>query len=167
MLISRTASLAKLHHQPKGYSGPLSRHLLSYNSIVSSLQSSLRDLVEMSLATMFLEGHVDRERSDWMDLSLGYYPRRIPHMYIVHSLIQPQSSLPLYEERSCALGVITMTYLDELCTRDDPTSESTRAEMKIKSQGWVEYCDFPASLNDSFRLWDSVSFSRKNIRVDN
>lgn len=71
MLISRTASLAKLHHQTKGYSGPLSRHLLSYNSIVSSLQSSLRDLVEMSLATMFLEGHVDRERSDWMDLSLG------------------------------------------------------------------------------------------------
>lgn len=165
MLISRTASLAKLHHQPKGYSGPLSRHLLSYNSIVSSLQSSLRDLIEMSLATMFLEGHVDRERSDWMDLSLGYYPRSIPHVSCAHSN-STQYRLPLYEERSCALGVITMTYLNELCTRDDPTSESTRAEMKIKSQGWVEYCDFPASLNDSFRLWDSVSFSRNNSRVD-
>lgn len=164
MLISRTASLAKLHHQPKGYSGPLSRHLLSYNSIVSSLQASLRDLVEMSLATMFLEGHVDRERSDWMDLSLGYDSRTNP-LCIVHILIQHQSSLPLYEERSCALGVITMTYLDELCTRDDPTSESTRAEMKVKSQGWVEYCDFPASLNDSFRLWDSVSFSPKKLRL--
>lgn len=165
MLISRTASLAKLHHQPKGYSGPLSRHLLSYNSIVSSLQASLRDLVEMSLATMFLEGHVDRERSDWMDLSLGYDMRINPNVCIVRILIQHQSSLPLYEERSCALGVITMTYLDELCTRDDPTSEATRAEMKIKSQGWVEYCDFPASLNDSFRLWDSVSFSPKKLRL--
>lgn len=72
MLISRTACLGKLRHQPRGYSGPLSRHLLSYHSIVSSLHASLRDLIEMSLATMFLEGHADRERSDWMDLSLGY-----------------------------------------------------------------------------------------------
>lgn len=72
MLISRTACLGKLRHQPRGYSGPLSRHLLSYNSVISSLHASLRDLLEMSLVTMFLEGHVNRERDDWMDLSLGY-----------------------------------------------------------------------------------------------
>lgn len=71
MLISRTACLGKLRHQPRGYSGPLSRHLLSYNSVISSLHASLRDLLEMSLVTMFLEGHVHRERDDWMDLSLG------------------------------------------------------------------------------------------------
>ncbi len=157
MLISRTASLGKFHHQTIGYSGPLSRHLLSYNSIVSSLQASLRDLIEMSLATMFLEGHVDRERSDWMDLSLGYafiLPLRVRDTY---RFALTSYSLPLYEERSCALGVITMTYLDELCTRDDPTLESAREEVKVKTQSWVQYCDFPASLQDSFRLWDSVS----------
>ena len=72
MLISRTACLGKLRHQPRGYSGPLSRHLLSYHSIISSLHATLRDLIEMSLATMFLEGDADRERTDWMDLSLWY-----------------------------------------------------------------------------------------------
>lgn len=49
-----------------------------------------------------------------------------------------------------------MTYLDELCTRDDPTSEDTREEMKIKGQGWVEHCNFSSSLDDAFHLWDSV-----------
>lgn len=72
MLISRTASLGKLRHKPQGYTGPLSRHLLSYYSIISSLHGALRDLLEMSLVTMFLGGHIDRERDDWMDLSLGY-----------------------------------------------------------------------------------------------
>ena len=72
MLVSRVACLGKLRHQPKGYSGPLSRHLLAYHSITSTVQASLRDLIEMSLATMFLEGAVDRDREDWMKLSLGY-----------------------------------------------------------------------------------------------
>ena len=49
-----------------------------------------------------------------------------------------------------------MTYLDELSAREDPTSESTREEMRIKCQTWVEYCDLPVSLNDAFELWDAV-----------
>lgn len=49
------------------------------------------------------------------------------------------------------------TYLDELFTRDDPTSETTRAEMKAKGPEWCQYCDFAGSLDDAFRLWDAVS----------
>ena len=71
MLVSRIASLGKLQHQRQGYRGPLSRHLLAYHSIISALQSTLRDLLEISLATMFLKGHVHRNRDDWMDLALG------------------------------------------------------------------------------------------------
>ena len=77
MLVSRIATLGKLQHQAKGYRGPLSRHLLAYRSIVSALQSTLRDLLEINLATLFLKGHVDRDRSDWMDLALGYVARKI------------------------------------------------------------------------------------------
>lgn len=157
MLISRTACLGKLRHQPRGYSGPLSRHLLSYHSIISSLHATLRDLIEMSLATMFLEGDADRERSDWMDLSLWYAPTSLLQTGFLSSCTLTFFSLPLYDEHSCALGVATMTYLDELCTREDPTSVTTRDEMKIKSQSWVEHCDFPGSLDDAFHLWDSVS----------
>ena len=46
--------------------------MLSYYSVISALQASLRDLAEMSIATMFLEGYVERDRDDWMDLSLRY-----------------------------------------------------------------------------------------------
>lgn len=72
MLVSRIATLGKLHHHAKGYRGPLSRHLLAYRSIISALHVALRDLLEISLATLFLKGHVDRDRDDWMDLALGY-----------------------------------------------------------------------------------------------
>jgi hypothetical protein len=65
--------------------------------------------------------------------------------------------LPLYDEHSCALGVVTMTYLDEICTRTEPTMEKVREEMKLKSQGWVPHSDVPGSLDDAFHLWDAVS----------
>lgn len=70
MLVSRVACIGNLRHQPRGYSGPLSRHLLAYHSIISAIHASLRDLVEMSIAAMFLAGDADRDREDWMDLSL-------------------------------------------------------------------------------------------------
>lgn len=72
MLVCRVACLGPLIHQPRGYSGPLSRHLLAYHSMVSAIQASMRDLVEMILVTMFLEGNVERDRDDWMDIALTY-----------------------------------------------------------------------------------------------
>ena len=72
MLVSRIACLGKIRHEQKPYSGTLSRHLLAYQSMTSSIRSSLRDLLEMTLVALFLEGLVDRDRDDWMDLSLRY-----------------------------------------------------------------------------------------------
>ena len=46
--------------------------MLAYHSIVSNVHASLRDLLEMIVAAMFLEGLVDRDRDDWVDISLGY-----------------------------------------------------------------------------------------------
>ena len=152
MLVSRVACLGKIHHQPRGYSGPLSRHLLSYYSVISTLHDSLRDLLEMSIVTMFLEGYVERDRDDWVDLSLGYV---LSHVLLsLHP--SKQCSLPFHDEHSCALGIVVMTYLDELSARENPTLESTRDEMKTKCQTWVEYCDLSASLNDAFEIWDAV-----------
>ena len=72
MLVSRLACLGKIRHDSKRWSGPLSRHLLAYQSIISNMQGSLRDLMEMILAAMFLDGSVDRDRNDWTEISLGY-----------------------------------------------------------------------------------------------
>ncbi|KAL8643191.1 MAG: hypothetical protein Q9228_000176 [Teloschistes exilis] len=119
----------------RGYSGPLSRHLLAYHSVISAMQAALRDLVEMSAVTMFLEGYVDRERDDWMDIALA---------------------LPLFNEDSCALGVVTLTYLDYLCSRGDPTSETAREETKDRTQSWAKHCHFDASQQQAFQLWDAV-----------
>ncbi|KAI4260601.1 MAG: hypothetical protein LQ352_000162 [Teloschistes flavicans] len=135
MLVSRVACLGRLIHPARGYSGPLSRHLLAYYSIVSAMQATLRDLVEMSAVTMFLEGYVDRERADWMDIALA---------------------LPLFNEDSCALGVVTLTYLDYLCSRGDPTSETAREETKDRTQSWAKHCNFDASQQQAFQLWDAV-----------
>lgn len=71
LLISRVACLGRLRHQSQGYAGPLSRHMLGYNSITNVVRESLRDLAEISLTTLLLNGKVDRDRDDWMDISLG------------------------------------------------------------------------------------------------
>ncbi|KAL8710079.1 MAG: hypothetical protein Q9220_005351 [cf. Caloplaca sp. 1 TL-2023] len=135
MLVSRVACLGRLQHQPRGYSGPLSRHLLAYQSTISAVQASMRDLIEMVLATMFLEGCVNRERDDWMDLAL---------------------QLPFFDEESCALGILMLTYLDQLHERDDPTSEATREEMKIHGREWVIHSEFDINYQHALQLWDAV-----------
>ena len=50
-----------------------------------------------------------------------------------------------------------MHFLDDLCTYPDPTSASTRGEVKAKGQEWIMYGDFSGSLDDAFRIWDAVS----------
>ena len=152
MLVARVASLGKLHHKAKGYSGPLSRHFLAYGSIVSEVRAGLRDLVEMILVSLFLEGEAERDRNDWMDISLRYVS-----LYRFLIMVFTVISLPFYEDISCALGIVVKTYLDELHTLDDPTSEASRAEMKMRGAGWLAHADFEHSFNDALQLWDAVS----------
>lgn len=56
-------------HPAKGYSGPLSRHLLAYHSLITEVRLCLRDLLEMNLAVMFLEADVERIREDLLDIA--------------------------------------------------------------------------------------------------
>lgn len=70
MLVSRLACIAKLQHKSIGYSGPLSRQLLCYRSLISEVRSTLRTLIEVVLASLLLSGDADRERNDWGELSI-------------------------------------------------------------------------------------------------
>lgn len=72
MLVSRVACIGKLQHKNIGYSGPLSRQLLCYRSLVSEVRSALRNLVEVTLASLLLSGEADRDRNDWSELGLKY-----------------------------------------------------------------------------------------------
>ncbi|KAL6721581.1 hypothetical protein ACLMJK_000685 [Lecanora helva] len=138
MLVSRLACLGKIRHEPKRWSGPLSRHLLAYRSIISNVHDSLRDLMEMILASMFLEGLVDRDRKDWADISLG---------------------LPFSRENSCALGIVTMHYLDDLCLSHFPTLIETREEARTKVQDRFQHTDLNSSLDDAFKIWDAFNYT--------
>lgn len=71
LLVSRVACIAKLRHRPIGFAGPLSRQLAAYQNVISAVRGSLRDLIEVCLAGLFLNGDALRNRSDWSELGLG------------------------------------------------------------------------------------------------
>jgi hypothetical protein len=69
LLISRCASFLKLRHKEIGYTGPLSKNLLAYRSLVSEVRNADRDLVEATTASMFMYAQARRDRDDGWELS--------------------------------------------------------------------------------------------------
>jgi len=70
-LMVKVASLANIRHKGIGYTGPLSRELLGFNSIVRPMARSIRNLSEMVLVSLLLNGDAaKRERTDWHKLGL-------------------------------------------------------------------------------------------------
>lgn len=74
LVISRCATLLKLRHQATGYTGPLSKNLLAYRSLVSEIRSANRDLIEVILASIFLYAQANRKRDDMWHISHEYVP---------------------------------------------------------------------------------------------
>ncbi|PGH19435.1 hypothetical protein AJ80_03936 [Polytolypa hystricis UAMH7299] len=142
LLISRVACIGKIRHKPIGYSGPLSRQLLSFRSLVCATRAELRNLTEVILAGLLLSGEADRDRSDWTELSL---------------------SLPFIDDNDCGLGIAVRTYLDDLPQQAEPTSEQVRAETKAKGTDWFQHADsFNGNLDMAFHLWDAVYQASQN-----
>ncbi|KAJ5973444.1 hypothetical protein N7481_010654 [Penicillium waksmanii] len=142
MLVSRVACIAKLQHKPIGYSGPLSRQLLCYRSLISEVRSALRNLIEVVLAGLFLSGDADRERNDWTELAI---------------------KLPFIDDNDCGLGIAVRTYLDDLPLQPNPTSPEARAEVKSKGKEWFQHSEsFTGNLDLAFKLWDAVYKGTQN-----
>lgn len=70
LLISRIAAFGRFDHQGIGYTGPLSRNMLAYNSLVNAVRNGLRDLAEVCLTTMLLNGDASRDSCDLTELGL-------------------------------------------------------------------------------------------------
>ncbi|KAF7590900.1 hypothetical protein BBP40_002262 [Aspergillus hancockii] len=136
ILVSRVACVAKLQHKSIGYSGPLSRQLLCYRSLIAEVRVTLRNLIEVVLTGLFLSGDADRDRDDWTALSI---------------------KLPFIDDNDCGLGIAVRTYLDDLPLQADPTSPEARAEVKSKGKDWFQHSDsFTGNLDLAFKLWDAV-----------
>ncbi|CAG8133117.1 unnamed protein product [Penicillium salamii] len=142
MLVSRVACIAKLQHKSIGYSGPLSRQLLCYRSLISEVRSVLRNLVEVVLASMLLSGDVNRDRDDWTQLAIR---------------------LPFIDDNDCGLGIAVRTYLDDLPLQANSTSPEARADVKAKGKDWFQHSEsFTGNLDLAFKLWDAVYAGTQN-----
>ncbi|KMP08855.1 hypothetical protein CIRG_08536 [Coccidioides immitis RMSCC 2394] len=136
LLVSRVACFGKIRHKSIGYSGPLSRQLLSFHSLIYAIRSTLRDLIEVILAGLLLSGEACRDRSDLSSLSLD---------------------LPFIDDNDCGLGIAVRTYLDDLPQQPEPTSQSVRAEVKTKGKEWFQHShSFVENLDMAFQIWDAV-----------
>ncbi|KAK6350034.1 hypothetical protein TWF696_006283 [Orbilia brochopaga] len=138
-LISRVASLGKLRHNDIGYTGPLSRTLLTFNSMIRTMSKNLENLMQMVLMSLLMNGDADRDdRSDWYDIG---------------------RAVPFAEDINAGLGIAVKTYLDELTNTDEPISYETR--LRIQEEGlipqmFIQSVDVMADVAKAFRLWDAV-----------
>jgi hypothetical protein len=71
MLVSRIAGLLTLQHKPIGFTGPLSQHLLGYNSVINVVRQTLRDMVEVSSTHMLLDDCCDRQALAFSEIAIG------------------------------------------------------------------------------------------------
>ncbi|KAI8932015.1 hypothetical protein NX059_010909 [Plenodomus lindquistii] len=143
MLVSRVAGLGTLRHRPIGFTGPLSQHLLGYNSVIDVVRQALRDLVEVASTHMFLTGCCNRH----VDL---------PSIAM---------KLPFLLPNNCALSIAVKSYLDELLSNDaDPTSTSTKIRVveTASTRYFPQSIDFPGDLKTAFQIWDAVYDGVKN-----
>jgi hypothetical protein len=69
VLISECATLLKLRHKVFGYTGPLNKSLLGFRALSSTVREADRDLIEAIVASMFMHGQSERDRSDQLDIS--------------------------------------------------------------------------------------------------
>jgi hypothetical protein len=72
ILISRTVCLLKLRHHNIGYTGPLSKNMLAFHSIIKAVREADRDLLEAVTVSMFLNAQANRIRDDFGELGRRY-----------------------------------------------------------------------------------------------
>ncbi|KAL1881151.1 hypothetical protein VTK73DRAFT_4598 [Phialemonium thermophilum] len=107
LLISRCATLLKLRHEANGYTGPLSKNLLAFRSLISEVRSADRDLTEAILASMFMHAQAKRDRSDNWEIS---------------------HRLPFLNDPDVALGIAVKTYFDDISPSDTPEQKALKKQ---------------------------------------
>lgn len=146
LLVSRVASLLRLAHQPSGWHGPLSRHMHAFTTMINVVRTSLRDLLEVTLTTLLLNGDADRE-SLLSDNG--------------KTLTSVSLALPLLFPCDSTLGIAMKEYLDsrELTgvLEAEITEERKAKAIHLASTEWFKAAtDLKGDLNKAWKLWDKV-----------
>ncbi|KAH7361995.1 XPG domain-containing protein [Plectosphaerella cucumerina] len=133
-LIGRCASLLTLGHQANGYTGPLSRDLLYFRSLVSAVREVDRDLIEAIVASTFLHAQSKRDRTDYFAIS-----QKLPFLYTP----------------DIALGIAVSTFLGSLSPSDDAETRKTKLD-EFPGQYVPNSTNFSEDLNRSLNFFDSL-----------
>jgi len=154
-LVSRIACFGRLKHKAVGYSGPLDRQLLSYSYMITAVRSSLRDLVETILVSMFLTHDAERDRNDYHELATRSVEQQSTKCYRTLTM----TSLPFINDNGCGLAIATRTYLDAI--NKDGVQPTDKLKGQIKAQEdpytWFQFVpNLSRNLDNAFKLWDAV-----------
>ncbi|KAF4626125.1 hypothetical protein G7Y89_g12037 [Cudoniella acicularis] len=142
MLIGRTACLLKVRHDNVGYTGPLSKNLLAFHSIIKAVRETDRDLVEAVAASMFLNSQAVRARDDYGELG---------------------RSLPFSTDVDIALGIAVKTYLDDFVKLDASKEDREADKAKYVAKYLPHSVNFAEDLDVAFKFFDGVYAGVKTL----
>lgn len=120
VLISRTATLLQLRQDTSGYTGPLSKSLLAFHTLTTTVGEANRAIVESLLVLTFMSNQAQRDRSDYWDIG---------------------HRLPFIEFPDAALGIAVKTFLDE--SYEDNTPEMKEERKKVFPAKFVPHATHP------------------------
>ncbi|EXJ94200.1 hypothetical protein A1O1_02593 [Capronia coronata CBS 617.96] len=149
-LISKTACLGRIRHKPMGFVGPLDRQLLTFAWKITAVRSSLRDLLETVMTSMFLNGDVDRDRDDWPTLT----QRQIRSANVI------TIRMPFASDNGSGLGIAVKTYLDAV-NEEPEITDALKASIKQQEGkyswfGQLKGGNLTKSLDQAWKIWDTI-----------
>ncbi|CCU75030.1 XPG N-terminal domain-containing protein [Blumeria hordei DH14] len=136
MLVGRTTCLLKFRHKNLGYTGPLSKNFLAYNSLVKAVRETDRDILESVIVSMFLSNQISRfENHNYGDLG---------------------RSLPFTESINTIFGIAVTTYLDDYFKSEWTPDQREQNKQSFAEKFIPNSMMFSEDLAASFEFFDAV-----------
>jgi hypothetical protein len=139
LLVMRTLSIVPATFLPIKWAAPISHELLAFNSFLSALQQTMRNLLECTILNLFIRGDARRRREDFIDIALA---------------------LPFQTCANTAVGVVFKLYCDLVDSfapnERSPPRETKDQAMGLLQEGFASMRDVQNELQRGFRFWDAV-----------
>lgn len=124
LLLGRLASYVSLSHKPTGFSGPLSRTILAFGSIIARQYSAYRQLIEATVVSLLATGESER-------ISLKLTNKELLEGANSHEITDVWDDiaplLPFAQAPNCGTGVAMKMYLERAATSDSASTTTTVA----------------------------------------
>ena len=123
--------------------------------MITAVRSSLRDLVETILVSMFLTHDAERDRNNYHELATRSVKQQSTKCYPMLTI----TSLPFINDNGCGLAIATRTYLDAINKDGVQPTDTLKGQIKAQEQPyvWFQFVNnLSRNLDNAFKLWDAV-----------